>query len=125
MIVNKYTNLTENQECKIWMDYAQHIPLLKKYLIKIPNEGKRAIHTGRNLVNLGLRRGAPDYFIPIPSNGYHGLFIEMKRNIAIKSKISEFQSNFIEDLNNIGYLAKIAYGGLEAIKIYKLYMDKK
>lgn len=71
----------------------------------------------------GLKAGIPDIFLPYPSKGYHGLFIELKRPEKSKAKISEAQKITIDYLNNHGYLAVVCYGSDEAIEAIKNYLN--
>lgn len=68
----------------------------------------------------GLKVGVPDTFIPIASNGYHGLFIEMKRKKG--SATSAEQKAWIISLNAQGYKAVICKGADEAIRVLEEYL---
>lgn len=76
----------------------------------------------RNMAKMkkeGLRKGIPDLFIPVAKNGYHGLFIEMKR--VKGSTTSKEQKEWIEKLNNNGYKAIICKGSQVAISEIENY----
>ena len=60
---------------------------------------------------LGVRSGVPDLMLPIPSQGYHGMFIEMKTKTG---RVSENQKRWLSALNGFGYLAVVAYGWEDA-----------
>ena len=90
--------------CNLWDIPAVHVP----------NEGKRTLANGRQLARMGLRRGFPDLFIPQPRKGYHGMFIELKRDI--KCKATEHQQKWIAYLNKQGYYAVVCYGADDAIR---------
>ena len=60
---------------------------------------------------LGVKKGVPDLFYPVPSGGYHGLFIEMK---AAGGRVSPDQERWIQCLNGFGYKAVVCYGWEEA-----------
>ena len=111
--------LTETQEQVIVVGYCK---LWGVEVVHIPNEGKRTLVTGRNLVRLGLRSGFPDLFFPYAKKGYHGLFIEMKRKKG--SKVSPAQKEWVTTLNNQGYLAVICYGAEEAINVIDGYFER-
>lgn len=100
-----------------WADKA-NIPL-----VHIPNEGKRTPWGGHRLKQAGMRRGFPDLFLPIARGGYHGLFIELKRNKA--SRISEHQLEWIARLNREGYLACVMTSADDAINTIKDYMNRE
>lgn len=44
----------------------------------IPNGGSRNKAEAANLKRQGVKAGAPDLCVPVPSGSKHGLFIEMK-----------------------------------------------
>lgn len=74
----------------------------------------------------GLRDGVPDLFLPYPglikvyaviTGNYHGLYIEMKREIyrnRSNGGCSEDQIKWIDYLNSVGYKAVVCYGWEEA-----------
>jgi hypothetical protein len=114
---------SEYDECLAFFKWAQFNPLLREYLIKIPNEGKRNAFTGYCLKVIGLRAGVPDYFFPVPNEKYHGLWIEMK---AVKgSTTRDNQKEWIEKLKKIGHYATYAYGWQDAAKIATDYLTNK
>ena len=69
--------------------------------------------------NQGMVKGIPDLFLPVPSEGYHGLFIEMKRR---GGTISPEQKIVIAALENQGYKTVVCYGHIDAIKTIKKYL---
>ena len=102
--------MTETQEQKQLIQWCRTRPELQ-YLFHIPNEsigGQGWMIRNRQM---GVRSGIPDLMLPIPSNGYHGLFIEMK---AKGGRVSSTQEKWIEALNTFGYLAVVAYGWEDA-----------
>ena len=85
----------------------------------IANEGKRSVVYGARMKRLGLRKGFPDLFFPYARNGYHGLFIEMKRDE--KAKPTHDQTWWSEYLNKQGYRAVICHGSNAAIEEINSY----
>jgi hypothetical protein len=61
----------------------------------------------------GMLSGVPDLFLPVPKNGYHGLFIEMKYG---SNKVTENQEKFLQNAANVGYAISVCYSANEAIK---------
>ena len=61
----------------------------------------------------GMLSGVPDLFLPVPKNGYHGLFIEMKYG---SNKVTENQEKFLQNAANVGYSVVVCYSANEAIK---------
>ena len=68
----------------------------------------------------GMLAGMPDIFLPVSKNGFHGLFIEMKKENGGRTSLK--QKILINKLNNNGYLAVVKYGHKEAIETIKIYL---
>ncbi len=100
----------------------EYCDLLGIKVFHIPNEGKRSSRYGNLLKRAGMRPGVPDLFFPKPSNGYHGLFIEMKTR---SGKASKEQREWIQILNDSGYLAKVCHGFDEAVWVIRTYFKKE
>lgn len=89
-------------------------------IFHITNEGKRSKRTGAELKRMGLKRGIPDICLPVPSNEYNGLWIELK---ADKTKrLTKEQKEWLEKLNRYGYKALRCNGADEAIETIKDYL---
>jgi len=98
---------------------AKHVPIFASMNgVMIGGENKFAMIA--NLKAQGLEVGTPDLFIPIAKNGYHGLFIEVKR--IKRSVVRPEQVAWIELLNKNGYKAVIAYGYQESIEYIGAYL---
>lgn len=110
---------TEATEQAAVVEYCdiKHIPVFH-----IPNEGKRSYAEGANMRRKGLKKGVPDLFIPVPSNGFHGLFIELKYG---KGKPSNEQAGWLSLLSSNGYMAAVCYGFDEAVRIIESYLKKE
>lgn len=83
-------------------------------LFHIPNGGKRSESEAARFQREGVRPGVPDLCLAVARNGYHGLYIEMKRSKRSESKISEYQKAMIERLKQGGYAVTVCYGAEEA-----------
>ena len=70
---------------------------------------------------VGLKNGFPDIQLPIPRGGYHGLFIELKRDKKSKMTLDQDEWQFI--LNDQGYKAVRCNGKEEAIKTIIEYLE--
>jgi len=70
----------------------------------------------------GAKKGVLDLFLPQARNGYHGLYIEMKRADG-KGRLTPEQKTFSKDQTNAGYLCVVCNGADEAIREIKEYMD--
>lgn len=119
---------TERQEQKMLVKWVKQHSVIKKFLIKIGNEGKRTPAQGFHEKLMGLCVGASDLFLAYPncSRTKAGLWIEVKRNMhyppsARKSKSWVAEEAFIEDMKSVGFDGKFCYGweeGRETIETY-------
>jgi hypothetical protein len=71
--------------------------------IHIPNEGKRSFATFKWLENMGFKVGCSDLLVPRASQGFHGYWIEMKKQ---GKKPTENQIVFMEEMRAEGYKAE-------------------
>lgn len=89
------------------------------WMFAIPNGGTRGESAkgraifGSMLRAEGVRKGVSDIFLPYPTEGYHGLFIEMKK--ASKGRLSPQQKSFGEYIEERGYKFAVCCGYLDAI----------
>jgi hypothetical protein len=93
---------------------------LAEYMFAIPNGGSRHIIEAVNLKRQGVKSGVPDIFISLPSKGYHGMFIELKR--LNNFSISKQQQEWIDKLNRAGYCARMAKGWDRAREMIEEYL---
>lgn len=114
---------SEYQECRAFWQMAQYHPILKSYLIHIPNQGQRSIAYYNALKSIGFRSGAPDYILPYPIGGHSSLWLEMKKK-GVK-RHSVLQDDWLAKLNAIGNLALYAYGADEAYQTCLDYLEGK
>ena len=92
------------------------------YMFAIPNAGKRSKRMGAYMVAEGLKAGVPDIFLPVASERFHGLFIEMKVR-GNKPRTKQFF--WLDGLRLRGYRVVVAYSATEAIAWIELYLDGK
>ncbi len=119
----KKTDLYRPTEDEIQETVVEFCDTLRIICVHIPNESKRSKAYGAKMKRMGLRKGFPDLFIPTARNGFHGLFIELKRDkLAHPTKE---QLEWISHLNTEGYLAAVCYGVDAAIAEIKKYMGIK
>ena len=111
---------TENGEQEAVVQFCE---LSRIPVAHIPNEGKRSAAYAAQMRRMGLAKGFPDLFIPVPASGFHGLFIELKRDC--KSKPTEQQRAWVEYLNSVGYRAAVCHGADAAIEEIKNYCGGK
>jgi hypothetical protein len=70
----------------------------------VPNAAKRGKRLAAYMKAEGMKAGVPDVCIPVPAKGYHGLYIEMKREDGGDGPTDD-QKHYIDSLNQLGYLA--------------------
>lgn len=103
----------------------QH-PEVSKHIIKIDNEGQRSF-VGHDLATKqGLHIGASDLFIAWPCNGFHGAFIEIKKEgwklVTSNQEHHERQMLFLEKMMKAGYFGALCVGIDECIAAITLYL---
>ncbi len=102
-----------------WACEANLRGLDKRLLMAIPNGGKRNKVTGGRLKAEGVRAGAPDYLLAIPTPRFAGLFIELKTETG---RPSPSQKEMIDLLNKHSYCAVVSFGTLAAMDAIKAYL---
>ncbi|PWC10531.1 VRR-NUC domain-containing protein [Brenneria corticis] len=92
-----------------------------RYLIHIPNEGKRGPKAAADAKRLGMRAGVSDLLLALPRGGYAGLWIEMK---ATGGRPTPGQLEWQELMRAAGYRAEICYGFDAARSEIENYLQK-
>ena len=117
---------TEEQEQAYIFQWAEimafQVPELE-LLHHIPNGGMRSKAEAVRFKRTGVKAGVPDLCLPVARKGYHGLYIELKRQKG--GKLSEDQKKWLDDLFAQGYLAVRCDGADEAIGILSNYLGVK
>ena len=124
----------EEAICKDFMrlveSYTAAHPELR-WLMHIPNGGRRTKAEAGILKAMGVRRGVADYLLPsaqfcvtmAPTSGigrhYHGLWIEMK---APGGKLTDEQLQFQMDMLNAGYAHAVHSDPLTAMSDVLRYL---
>lgn len=67
---------TLQRQCVAWWDYTHQ--KVSHCLLHIPNGGKRNAREAARFKAMGVRAGAPDLLLIIPSGGYNLLAMELK-----------------------------------------------
>lgn len=117
--LSKKVPLEKFEQKKLTSWCLQH-PVLCKYYLHIANERKTSPWEGRSLQQQGVRKGVSDVFIAYPVGKYHGLWIELKRKKY--ARLSDEQKFWLENMNDVGYAAHVAYGHEDAISIIEKYL---
>jgi len=99
-----------------WLEYQ---PYIKDYFFHIPLERKCSIQQGALLKRMGVRAGCADIFGAIPTDKYHGLFIELKVG---KNRLTPNQKIFLDNMTAKGYKAVCCHGFEEARDVILNYL---
>ena len=114
---------TEHQEqvaLMQWVDLNKKKYPMLDMMTAVPNGGARHIAVARKLKSEGVKKGYPDILLDYPSNGYHGLRIELKRLNG--SYPTRDQKGWISRLNNHGFYAVVCRGWIEAKEVIEAYL---
>ena len=60
--------------------------------------------------------------IMVPSQDFHAAFIELKQVTGKPSDLSEYQREWIRNLNDMGYKAVVCFGAKEALDFTRNYL---
>jgi hypothetical protein len=88
------------------------------------NEGLIPAQYRAKLNKCGLLKGASDWLILYPSNGFHYMVVELKRSRKKDSSVRIEQSEFILNAVEAGAHGVIAYGFKAALKSIEDYFNK-
>ena len=111
--------MTEDQiqaSCVQWFRMQYKDPII----FAIPNGGSRHVAEAMKLKRTGVLSGVPDLFVPLPMNGYGGLFIEMKRP---KGYLTKNQKEMIGKLRDFGYKVEVCKSLDSFMEVVKDYMS--
>jgi hypothetical protein len=100
-------------------DYAYAVPN-GTMLAGTPEQRARYMNA---LKKQGFKTGVSDIVIAIPLHGFHGAYIELKRDK--RSPIKDEQIVWRERMKNVGYYATIAVGLDEALEAVRKYWSGK
>lgn len=92
------------------------------FFFAIPNGGLRDRAVAVGLFKEGVKRGVLDTFLPVPRNGFHGLWIEFK---AGKNVLSSEQATWKAFLEARSYAVHVVYNWIDAARITVKYLDLK
>lgn len=99
----------------VWWFRAQYHQY-RQLFWSVPNGGYRSVKTACEMKAEGQMAGVPDLFLAYPANGYHGLFIEMKKSrvgkrgkLIRKGRLSDKQQAVISRLVEVGYKVEVCY----------------
>jgi VRR-NUC domain len=111
----------EDDECIAFMEIvAYQFPQIADIFYHIPNGGSRHVVEAKKLKRMGVKKGTPDYHLPIPRGQYASCYIEMKRQEG--GRLSADQKRIIARLRQVGNYVGVARGADEALAILRMYM---
>lgn len=93
-----------------------------RYLFATLNGVRLPVGLAAKTSRMGMRRGVPDIWLPVPSNGHHGLVIELK---IPGNRATKEQKDWLDQLKFSGYRALVCYGADEAIETIREYLGEK
>lgn len=108
----------EDMELIKIFDWLRENPAIEEDCFHIANERKCSVIQGNILKRKGVKSGVADIFVAIPSQGYHGLWVELKTG---KNKATPNQKLFLARMTARGYMAICAWdfeGGSNIILEY-------
>ena len=119
-------DLTESQEQQLLFEWAAlsagRWPELA-LMYHIPNGGSRSKSEAGRFRAEGVKAGVPDICLPVAREGYHGLYIELKR--VKGGRVSTAQQGWIAALRDQGYYACVCKGWDDAAHVIKKYLENK
>ena len=122
--MKRLINPSEAQEQTWLFQWAEAMKVLRwpevDLMFHVPNGGSRNPAEAARLKAQGVKPGVPDLFLPIARNGYHGLFIELKRKTG--GRTSPEQERMVRKLNQQGYKAVVCKGWNAAADIIEEYL---
>lgn len=112
----------EKQEHLAFMDWVRLNPRVSQCLIHIANEYDGGIRRGYQRKLMGVKSGVSDFLLVIPSRGYHGLFLELKRLSG--GRVTETQKSWLTLVQSLGYAGEVCYGCSDAISKVEAYLTQ-
>lgn len=107
-----------------WAWDMQHLKWPELELMHhIPNGGSRNRIEAARLKGQGVKAGIPDVFLPVAKGGYHGLYIEMKKQHG--GRVSPEQKDKIAKLREQGYRVEVCEGFQIAADVIEAYMEER
>jgi hypothetical protein len=86
-----------------------------------PNGGKRDAITGGQMRALGVKPGAPDLLIPVPSGPNNGLALEFKSALGRASESQDEWMRFLMD--EAGWMVHLVRSAETARSAVQFYLD--
>lgn len=103
-----------------WAHYARGSHPELRLLYAVPNGGARHKAVAAKLKAEGVRAGVPDVCLPVARGGFHGLYIELKRQRGTRP--SAEQREWLAALMDAGYRATWCPGWEAARDVIETYL---
>ena len=114
--------MSESKEQAALMQWlSMQYPHAYSLTFAIPNGGSRHKLEAVKMKREGVKAGVPDLFMAVPAGIFSGLFIEYK---TIKGSLQSNQKEWLQKLNDSGYLAVCCKGTDEAMTLISSYLHK-
>ncbi len=117
-IIPKFKPISESNLQKMCIKWF-YLKFPEYKIFSIPNGGSRNIVEAKKMKLEGVLAGVSDLFFPKPSQGKHGLFIEMKVGY---NKPTEKQKEFMEYATSENYATAVIYSFEEFEKLINDYL---
>ncbi len=124
-MIIKRTVPSEYDECVQFMNWCALNSRVHEHIFHIANERKANPWYGAKLKSCGTKKGIPDYFLCLPNEKYHGLFLEMKKSDQVKRKKKPEQVEWNIRLLRAGYYCDFVHGWIEASELIKKYINNQ
>lgn len=116
---------SESQHQMAVMKWTQQESIRRKWpelklLFHIPNERYCTPQQGKNLQRMGVKRGVPDLFLPVPRGRYKGLWLEMKTE---RGTTTDDQEWWGRQLQGQGYMWEVCHGWESAVRVLEWYLS--
>lgn len=115
--------MTENEHQILVMCWAKKMALAGRaeldLLFHIPNGGGRSKREAGLLKMMGVKPGVSDLFLPVPKDGFHGLWVEMKTD---DGRLSEEQKKWMASMHGQSYLAVVCFSWDVAVEAVMNYL---
>ena len=109
-------------QCAAFAKKALYLAKEPQLFHSIPNGGRRSPREAARLKLGGVLRGVPDTFLPLRSEEYAGLYIELKNS---KGRLSEEQIDFMTAATKEGYLCLVV-NDLDTFKsVFSHYIQQR
>lgn len=112
---------SQEQQCLFrWAAYQSAFLPELDMLYHVPNGGSRRKSEAGRFRAEGVKAGVPDLCLPVARGGYHGMYIELKRQKG--GRTSPEQERWMKALKEQGYFVVLCEGWEAAAKLIMFYL---